>query len=147
MISLFSETARLIFMQRQSKDMQCPSCGYDGIADDACFCSHCRYQFREPETEAIFEQIPSPRLQHPAEYRLSDSSTRQRTRRLEVMLIQPAVLLMIFFTVVFYVSLGRIAELTFSVASLEVRYGGFVCLLAGTILAWIFYRLMLMRIE
>lgn len=128
--------------------MQCPICGYEGIAEEACFCPHCRYQFLEPDSE-IFESPPHYPPQRwagtttPADGRFSKKEIHQ----LEVQLLQPAIILMLTFAVVFYIAIGRMPELAVRVSSVEIPYGGIISLLVGAIIAWIFYRITLYRIQ
>jgi hypothetical protein len=128
--------------------MQCPACGYDAIPEEACFCPHCRYQFQVPENDMLFESLPSsvPAGRHcctPADTKF----TRKERRTLEVIALQPAVLLMLAVAVIIYTASGRIAELSVTAGTIEIRYGGFACLLAGAVIAWIFYRIVLYRAE
>jgi hypothetical protein len=128
--------------------MQCPACGYDGIAEEASFCPNCRHPFRETESDVIFESppqyLPEPR---PARKSPKEKLTRKEMLQFEVQLLQPAVILMLALAAVFYLSSGRIAELSVSVLSSEIRYGGVLCLIAGAVIAWIFYRIMLWRVQ
>ena len=70
-----------------------------------------------------------------------------QVRQIQVGLLQPALLVMLATAAVLYLASGRIADLAVWVSSVEIRYGGFLCLLAGAIIGWIFYRIMLHRIE
>lgn len=118
--------------------MQCPFCGSEGISEDVVFCPHCRYQFR-PETGPV---------QSPAPYRENgDAPAPDEIRIVEALLVQPAVILMIFFSAGLYLAVNEIAALSVTVSGTVVRYGSVVCLLAGTVAAWVVYRLMLVRLR
>ena len=127
--------------------MQCPACGYDNIADEVCYCPHCRHRFLEPDDE-IFENTPSYEAEPPAGLTdLGDLFVENQVRQIRVGLLQPAILVMLATAAVLYLSSARIAGLAVSVSTFEIRYGGFLCLLAGAITGWIFYRIVLRRIE
>ncbi|HII99709.1 MAG TPA: hypothetical protein HA272_10775 [Methanoregula sp.] len=129
--------------------MQCPACGYDGIAEEVCFCPHCRYQFRALVPEAasdnsmLFEPEP---VAGPAD--AGDLFVEIQARQIQIQLLQPALLVMLATAGALYLAGGgRIADLAVTVSTFEIRYGIFLCLLAGAIIGWIFYRIMLRRIE
>jgi hypothetical protein len=128
--------------------MQCPICGYEGIAEEACFCPHCRYQFLEPESE-IFESPPHFTQQRwagtttPADGRFSKKEIHQ----MEIQLLQPAILLMLAIAAVSYIAIGRMPELAVRISTVEIPCGGFLSLFIGAVIAWIFYRIVLFRIQ
>lgn len=126
--------------------MQCPACGYDGISEEALFCPHCRHRFLEPDDE-IFENPPVYEPEHSAEYAdMGDLFAENQVRQIRAQLLQPALIVMLSTAAILYLSSGRIAELAVTVAAFEIRYGGFLCLVAGAIIGWIFYRIALHRI-
>jgi hypothetical protein len=128
--------------------MQCPTCGYEGIAEEACFCPNCRYQFRVPENDVVFDSSPPDGMDYYSpRARDSGKLTKKEIRILEIQLLQPAFLLMLALTVVFYTASSRIAELSFMVSSTEIRYGGFLCFGAAAVIAWIVYRILVYLIE
>ena len=126
--------------------MQCPSCGYENIAPGAVFCPNCRFQFRPQEPDPVaplYEPIPAD------EYPLDPDTSApvDETRLIEVLLLEPALILMIFTTGALWFALGGIANLAVTVSGVEVRYGGAICLLGGILTAWIFYRISLWRLH
>lgn len=127
--------------------MQCPACGYDGIAEEAVFCPHCRHQFQEQEPDVIFESPPVYKPEQPEEHAVSgDLFVENQVRQIRAQLLQPALLVMLSTAAILYLASGRINELAVTVAAVEIRYGGFLCLLAGAIIGWFFYRIMLYRL-
>ena len=130
--------------------MQCPICGYEGIAEEAVFCPHCRHQFRELEYEVFFDNSTSPCIRY-SEQLVNPwltPFTGKEIRQMEIQLYLPAILLMLSLAVVLYVSIGRIPELyRHGLFGVEIRYGGFLCLFIGALIGWIFYRIALYRIE
>jgi hypothetical protein len=128
--------------------MECPACGYDGIAEEALFCPHCRHKFQELEFDEMFESPPVYEPEQPEEHGVSgDLFVENQVRQIQVQLLQPAILVMLSTAAVLYLASGRIADLAVTVAAYEIRYGGFLCLLAGAIVGWIFYRIVLLRIR
>ena len=126
--------------------MECPFCGAGGITEDAVFCPHCRYQFR-PENEPEASGAPyRGRPENGGTYPPADPGPGE-IRIVEALLIQPAVLLMIFFSAGLWMVSGEIAGLSVSVSGVPVRYGAVVCMAAGAVAAWIVYRLMLVRLR
>ena len=130
------------------ESMQCPFCGSEGIAEDVVFCPHCRYQFRQPEPgpvsvahEETFPAEPGNRSPE------RETFAPGEVRLLEVMVLQPAVLLMIFIATALYLTIGQIPGLVMNVSGAEVRYGGVLCFIAGAFVAWVFYRVILLRIR
>lgn len=128
--------------------MQCPACGYENIPEDARFCSRCRYHF--PDQEPYF----SPPAFNNTGYAEAESAPAEpepvapdESRLLAAMVLQPAILLMIFTATALYLTIGQIGELAFPVSGYEIRYGGVLCFAAGSLLGWIFYRVMLIRLE
>jgi hypothetical protein len=127
--------------------MQCPTCGYESIAEEAFFCPQCRHQFREPEYEVFFDNAPHPVPEHRVSCKAdADMFTKKEIRQMQVQFLQPAFLVMLSVAVVLYFSTPRISELALMVSSVEVRYGGLLCLFIGAVFAWIFYRVVLYRI-
>ena len=129
--------------------MQCPICGYEGIDEEACFCPHCRYQFIEPEPDAIFE---SPVLYEPPRHQTGTSKaegrfSKKEIHQMEVQLLQPAILLMIVIAAVSYLAFGQMPQLAVRISSVEIPYGGFLSLFVGAVIAWVFYRITLYRIQ
>lgn len=126
--------------------MQCPTCGYEGIAEESVFCPQCRHQFREPEYEVIFDNPPPAPAPRQARKPAAEPFTGKEIRQMQVQLLQPALLLMLSLAAVLYLSSPRIPELAATVSSVEIHYGGFLSLLVGAVVAWIFYRVVLYRI-
>jgi hypothetical protein len=126
--------------------MQCPTCGYESIAGEAVFCPQCRHQFREPEYELIFDSPPHPVPEQRGSRKADgDIFTKKEIRQMQVQLLQPAILVMLSLAAALYLSIGRISELSVTVSSLEIRYGGLLSLVTGAIFAWIFYRVVIYR--
>jgi hypothetical protein len=126
--------------------MQCPTCGYESIAEEAVFCPQCRHQFREPEYEVIFDSPPYPVPEQRGSRKADgDVFTKKEIRLMQVQLLQPAILVMLSLAAALYLSSGRIPELSIMVSTVEVRYGGLLCLFTGAVVAWIFYRIVLSR--
>ena len=134
-------------MQHQRKVMQCPSCGYDTIPDDACFCPRCRFQFKEPEITFDDEPFPAPATDHRVSAPLAERRAPRDVKTRQALLVQPAVLLMAGFAIVLYLLLGPAAEMSMTVMGTALRPAGLFCLGAAAVLAWICYRLMLIRLE
>jgi hypothetical protein len=128
--------------------MQCPSCGYDGIAEEVVFCPHCRYQFRVTDDDIIFENPPD----HPARITYDtlhpDRKFSEADIRLaKLQLLQPAILLMIATAGALYLSTPRIAQMSIVVSGTDVFYGSILCLILGAATAGIFYLVLAWRIR
>lgn len=127
--------------------MQCPACGYETVPEEAVFCPHCRHRFQEPELDVSFR---TPRFKpKPVPYHCRDDDrlSGREIRKIQIQLLQPAVLVMIALAAGLYLAVGRIQDLTFSSSFFEIRYGGLLCLVTGALLAWIFYRIALWWIQ
>jgi hypothetical protein len=123
-------------------------CGHGGIADDACFCPSCRHQFRQPEPDVTFDQYPQvvpPYAHDPAPG--PEPAVPGTGHILDALLLQPAVLVMIFVAAVTYLTIGSLSQFSVTLAGAEFRLAGVVSLGIGVIVAWIFYRFMLVRME
>ena len=128
--------------------MQCPACGYENIPEDARFCSRCRYRF--PDQEPYFSPPAFNNTGYAQQESVpvdSEPVAPDESRLLAAMVLQPAVLLMIFSATALYLTIGRIGELAFFVSGYEIRYGSVLCFVAGALIGWIFYRVMLIRLE
>jgi hypothetical protein len=90
----------------------------------------------------LFEPEP---VQEPAD--ADELFVAIQARQIQVQLLQPALLVMLATAGALYLAGGRIADLAVTVSSFEIRYGIFLCLFIGAITGWIFYRIMLRRIE
>jgi hypothetical protein len=128
--------------------MQCPTCGYESIADEAVFCPHCRHQFRELESDVVFETPHFPPMDHRVRTPGTDEKLSKREiHMIQIQLIQPAVLIMIAVGAVLYAGIGPVQGMAITLSSIEIRYGGFLCIVTGAVIAWFFYRISLYRIE
>lgn len=128
--------------------MQCPFCGSDGLAGDVVFCPHCRYQFRPVDPVAGEESRDSGVLPVQDYCGAPPGPEPEGEARIpEVLLIQPAILFMIFIAVVVYTVIGSLPAFGVRIAGSVVNMAGLVCLLTGAISAWAFYRLMLARLR
>jgi hypothetical protein len=124
--------------------MQCPTCGYDGIHEEACFCPRCRYQFQVPDNDVMFEDnLAETPFQTTVKNTSGEKFSGKEIRQLKVQLLQPACILMIALATVIYLSSPRINELSNSVSGIEFHYGGAVSFIVALVLTWIFYRLMI----
>lgn len=128
--------------------MQCPACGYEGDADEACFCSRCRHQYRVPDDGIVFDN-PSDLSSEQREAARADQDafTEKEIRFIRVLLIQPAVLLMVGIAAGVYLSSSRISQLSIPAGGYEIPCGAFLSLAIGFVLAWIFYLILAYRIE
>jgi hypothetical protein len=119
--------------------MQCPACGSEGIDEDVVFCPHCRYQFRVSDDDVVFENQPvygSPRRSGGiADQRFS----KKELRLAKVQLLQPTFILAIALAGALYLSSPRISQMSVTVASMDIYFGGVLCLVLGALVAAIFY--------
>jgi hypothetical protein len=128
--------------------MQCPACGYDGIDEGAFFCPNCRHQFREPENDVYFDRpendatVADDYCQYGAPV-----FTEKEIRRIEVQLLQPAILVMLVTAAALYLTIGQVPVLAVHAGGFEIHTGGLVSFFAGVIAGWIFYRVALYRVE
>jgi hypothetical protein len=128
--------------------MQCPACGSESINDDVVFCPHCRYQFRVPEEYAEFvrpDPRPVPRVQ--ASSKNEEKFSRKEILQLKIQLLLPTFIILLSFALFFYTVCWRTNPLSLEISGIELEYGGILCLFIAAIIAWIFYRLMVRKIE
>jgi len=128
--------------------MQCPVCGYERIAEEACFCPGCRYQFREPEGGAGLESpVHSHMDPHECAQPEDQNFSKKEIRFIKIQLLQPACILMLVVAAGIYLASPRISQLSIPVMGTDLFYGGFLALIAGIFCAGIFYRILVFRIE
>jgi hypothetical protein len=127
--------------------MQCPACGYEGIAEDVVFCPHCRYQFREVGEDIYFEDLPSPAYPARHECAMTDQKLSKKEIQLaKIQLLQPVVILILVIAGALYLSSPRVGQLSIMVSTLEIFYGSILCLVTGAVIAGIFYLVVAHRI-
>jgi hypothetical protein len=120
--------------------MQCPACGSDGIDEDVVFCPHCRYQFRVPDDDVVFETRPYPGSRRmvyggPADQKFSNKELQLA----KLQLVQPVVLIAIAVAGALYLSSPRIGQVSVTVAGMDIFFGGVLCLVLGALAAMIVY--------
>ncbi|HVN73052.1 MAG TPA: zinc ribbon domain-containing protein [Methanoregula sp.] len=127
--------------------MECPECGYD-VDADANFCPRCRHRFRvpEPEPDFITEEMPAepPILPAYGSEDFSEPSAEERftgkeLQFLRILLLQPAMILGAAVAVIGYFSMPQVQALSVVVSNTSFFIGGAICVLAGIIVAGIFY--------
>jgi hypothetical protein len=125
--------------------MQCPACGSDGVAEDVVFCPHCRYQFRQPEEDRVYENQPAPvSYVHTG---VSDQKfTKKELQLAKIQLLQPFILLTIAVAGAFYLSSPQIGQMSITLSNREIFYGSILSLISGAVVAAIFYLVITFRL-